>query len=338
MPINCTCADCSGLTRNTERDYYLQIARDLYNDERTRLDNANAEEERETDFNRVRNRLRAETTRIFERDRERERDRIVLERERQRPRFHDGSNVIYAWNHKMEVNPQGEDPKNLLLGAELEVYVNTRQYNYESVAKKCAEIVGDKGLLKFDGSIYERTGFEVVTQPLSLDLHDELWKSFLLDNRVDGISEHNTCGFHVHVSRKPLSKLQIAKLVVFVNLPENREFIELMAGRKANNYNKILKKEWGYANRYYDRNQRYVAVNIINEHTIEFRMFSCSFDYDVLMRRLEFVRSLVEFCGPSVTGCQNLRHNDYIAWLHNHKRKDYPYDRLKKYLVDTVTI
>jgi len=328
MPIRCTCAECRNLERNGEVEYYLNIARNLY--ERDRVRNQERVRERERQIAReTEEAQRAAFIRAIER---------TPQPEPPRPRFHEGSNVVYAWNHKMDVVPQGEDPKNILLGAELEVYVDTRIYNYESVAKECANILGDKGLLKFDGSIHERTGFEVVTHPLSLKLHDELWEEFLLNKKVEGISEHSTCGFHVHVSRKPLTKLQIAKLVVFVNLPENREFIELMAGRKANNYNKIFKKEWGYANRVYDRSQRYVAVNILNKHTVEFRMFSCSFDYETIMRRLEFVRSLVEFCGPSITGCQNLRVNDYISWLHNSKEKDYQYLRLHEYLVDIVTI
>lgn len=271
--------------------------------------------------------------------------------------------VIKEWNYRVPEDPSGTEPSdvsavhrfkslvnirisreggrfykykpgdmNKYLGVELEVYVNPDKYNKQRVAQECQKRLGEDGVIKFDGSITDRSGFEMVTLPRTLYLQEEIWKR-VLEKPPTGIEVDESCGVHVHVSRDPLSKLQIAKLVMFTNLPENKEFISFIAGRGESRYTRILKRDWGYHKRVRNHEDRYNAVNLLNRSTIEFRIFSGSLDYDLLMVRLEFVRSLIDFCSPGVGSCNNLRHGDYIRWLHNEKGT-YPYTRMKEHLIN----
>ena len=115
-----------------------------------------------------------------------------------------------------------------------------------------------------DGSIEEgwlKRGVEFVSQPLPVDMLckqiDKLAKRFSW--------EHNSsCGIHVHVSREWLSLKKAKAIYNWLKTLRDVEF-ENLFGRKPNYYCKTS---------YELGSSRYLAVNIENKNTIEFRMFA----------------------------------------------------------------
>lgn len=185
------------------------------------------------------------------------------------------------------------------LGVELEVECSEGS-SRESAAEEIHVIVnkghsvGYRMFFETDGSL--DYGFEMISQPMSLPAHRELW-AFLKDkDNLEGLRSHNTstCGLHVHVSRKGMSSLQIAKMVAFVNDPDNTALIEGVARRGATSYCKIQKKN--KVSEYLQSEGRYEAVNIRNSRTIELRIFRGTLKYESVIAAIEFSNALVEFC------------------------------------------
>lgn len=164
----------------------------------------------------------------------------------------------------------------------------------ESNVKKLVEMFTNRGLLYFkrDASI-PNYGCEIVSHPATHKAHKDVvpWKNIFKSIKELGINEYQGCGLHVHVGRDKLSKDEICFLDCFINI--NFEFVEEFCGRKLNSYcTHVLKRrsEWGI--QCYGRHN---AVNISNSSTVEFRFCSSTNKYDVFMKRLDFVCSLVFF-------------------------------------------
>ena len=81
-------------------------------------------------------------------------------------------------------------------------------------------------------------GFEIITQPAGLDSHEKYW------NQADlkGLKSHDTanCGTHVHVSRAALTKLEIAKLLIFIYDSRNKDFVEGIGRRPFSNHRQFF--------------------------------------------------------------------------------------------------
>ena len=129
-----------------------------------------------------------------------------------------------------------------------------------------------------------------------------------------------TTGLHVHVSRANMTGWHMAKIAAFVYDPENRDFMEFVAGREFDggyaqaldpkylakyagarvvevkswqkgNYSKAERNEYvadafGYAS-----GTRYGALSFqpsTGNQTIEFRMFAMATNNDVVQARIEF--------------------------------------------------
>lgn len=205
---------------------------------------------------------------------------------------------------------------NMFFGVELETEVKIDYITRESAAKKLNELINDDEIGKNiffenDGSL--NYGFEMVTHPMSLPAHRELWK-FLQDKEaIKYMRSHNTstCGLHVHVSRRGLSSLQIAKIVTFVNNPANEQLIRVVARRYAEGYCKIKSKTIGKACRSEDR---YEAVNITPRETIEFRIFKGSLKYESVVSAIEFAHAVTKFCKPSVTSIKDLSTEKFLEF------------------------
>lgn len=214
----------------------------------------------------------------------------------------------------------GNPKDDIYLGVELEVEV-PRQHSRGDLADDVGSAMSGFAYLKSDGSL--TNGFEIVTHPASLDVHKEEWprlfysKSFVKKLRS---WDPGTCGLHVHISRRPISKLTQAKMVAFCNLAENRPWLIQLAGRESAQYAKFKTVyELGRAIRGSD--ERYEVLNVNNRETLEFRLFKGSLRPERLWRALEFAHSLVYFCRAS--GLHELRYTDYLHWL-GKRRKDYP--------------
>lgn len=160
---------------------------------------------------------------------------------------------------------------------------------------------------KCDGSLDK--GIEVVTHPMTLDYHMHCmpWERVMKYAVSLGYSSHQagTCGLHVHVNRDSLGDNQqeqddvIARILFFVE----------------NHWNELLRfsrrtqsqiEQW--AARYGRKNSpkemmdhvkgkypsRYSCVNLLNEQTIEFRMFRGTLRYNTLIATLQLVNEICE--------------------------------------------
>jgi len=149
-----------------------------------------------------------------------------------------------------------------------------------------------------DGSL--NNGFEIITAPLGLDDQRNLWATILASSNVAGLRSHNTttCGLHVHITRDGLSKLQIAKVVAFVNSATNYAFMKRLSRRYGTHYCKAKSKPLctGASNLDSDR---YEMVNLCNRRTIEFRIFRGTLKLQSLLACIEFAAALVSYCAPA---------------------------------------
>ena len=211
---------------------------------------------------------------------------------------------ILEYSHKPYVMVNGKQTMPLhgkpphFLGVELETEVPSGiKEDRGPVADQVIQLLGDFAIAKEDGSL--RNGFEICTQPASLEEHYKRWTPFfehLPQNLVSFKSKEDRCGLHIHCSRKPLSLLTIAKIVVFVNNSANQPNIEIIAGRKGNNYAIYAPKRYGTVHEERTRNNRYEAVNLVNRDTIEFRIFKGTLSKPHLFKALEFCDAVIQFC------------------------------------------
>ena len=201
------------------------------------------------------------------------------------------------------------------LGVELEV--ECRDVARNEKAKLLHQLInkdvyGASAFFENDGSL--NNGFEIITQPMGLDKHRELWQWLNDKQAIRGLRSHNTstCGLHVHISRDKLTKLQVAKIVSFINDPDNESLIRAVARRYAEGYCKIKVKKIGQSAQSEDR---YEAVNITPRKTIEFRIFKGSLKYESVMSAIQFCNSLVDFCGRANTSIRDLKADNFLDFI-----------------------
>lgn len=239
-------------------------------------------------------------------------------------------------------------------GIELEVEMAKRDVTKRGAkADEVLKLLGtDFAITKEDGSV--KYGFEICTAPATIIEHRSRWQKFF-EKMPEGLVSWNAydgkCGLHVHCSKKPLSLLTIAKMVVFVNNPDNQRFVETVAGRGSNQYFKFEKKEYSVVEplvanevrknavvtmapermnrllnvRQLGHDDRYEAINLVNKDTIEFRIFKGTLKQPSFFKALEFCDALTHFCmmgTNSISYCKDVAHFiDYVGL----RAKDYPH-------------
>jgi hypothetical protein len=208
-------------------------------------------------------------------------------------------------------------PNTVYLGCELEYETNNRNRAQLAVGK----LMHGHALMKSDGSI--RNGFEIVTCPATLDIHLDIFKKFY-DNIPPDLKIEKNVGMHVHISRKPLSQLTLGKMTEFLNRPENKLFIGFIAGRIDNQYARMDSgRNVTYAWRNKNGGDRYNALNLNNQNTVEVRLFATPMNYKEFASRLQFVQALVDYCMPAQSNeslKKQTHYEAFMGWLSNRKR------------------
>jgi len=183
-------------------------------------------------------------------------------------------------------------------------------------------------MFKGDGSL--RNGFEMVTAPCTLAYHrkqiDKLfdWEHWTDNDKNTYVKAWNTdtCGIHVHLNRGSFTGSQIGKILQIVNEDMNRNFIEAVAGRKANDYAKFKQKSIAEGSqRDYSK---YESVNTAHSQSIELRIFRGNVTKNGILRVLEFSFALGEY----VQQCSfnELHYRDFLKWFKlPRNRADFPY-------------
>jgi hypothetical protein len=235
--------------------------------------------------------------------------------------YHSSKNQI-SFKHDSWTSKHGR-----FLGVELEVETMDRYLDLEPKAHQLNDAinggsVGSQVFFERDGSL--SNGFEIVTNPMSLPAHRELWKWLENKSLTKGLISHkgrdrgrSNCGLHIHVNRDRLSKLQIAKIVAFVNSPDNRDFISALARRYGEAMTGFcrIKDEKAKVGKALQSSDRYEAVNVTPKKTIEFRIFRGTLKYESLVAAIEFVHALCEYtasCGDC--SAANLGYESFLKF------------------------
>lgn len=217
------------------------------------------------------------------------------------------------------------------IGVELEV--ECRESKYDAVERLNDALnggrVGNKVWFENDGSLSD-SGFEMITNPMGLDSHANFWEWLQDKSLTRALRSHDTstCGLHIHVSNKNLNDLQLNRMNVFINHPDNQMLIKAVARRYATNYARIREKQMGKAHYAVDR---YDALNLENDETVEFRIFKGTLKHESLMAALEFANAVVNFTNPASPAGFNLSTDRFIRFIsHDSQRSETRY--LRTYL------
>lgn len=210
------------------------------------------------------------------------------------------SRAIKPYSYKPAPFFYGAGP--LFMGIELELDLGGEISANAEQLLELANAEDEHIYIKHDGSL--NSGFEIVSHPMSLDHHlDRMNWQALFDKAIQlGYRSHQTetAGLHVHISRDALGstvedqEYAVARIIYFVELHWN----ELLKFSRRTMYNM---NRWAARHGLvrdtqatYDRAKngscgRYVAVNLQNRDTIEFRLFRGTLRYETFCATLQLV-------------------------------------------------
>lgn len=184
-------------------------------------------------------------------------------------------------------------------------------------------------------------GFEIVSAPCDLATHRARWPRLasMPHFKVLRAWDTETCGFHVHVSKETLTRLQVCRIVAFINDPANLNLIQKVAGRGQHRWARYKEKTLSdglYPERViseseketYNRSRR-VAINLANPKTVEFRLFRGTINVadkegrpgGHMMRNIEFCDAVCEFCAPSVRSFSTLSADHFVRFIDQNRKR-----------------
>ena len=219
--------------------------------------------------------------------------------------------VIHNYSYKPQPIFYGEGKR--YFGVELEIdgagESNSNGQKLLDVTNQAGEYI----YLKSDSSLDE--GIEVITHPMTLSFHRNQmpWKQ-LLQTAIDlGYSSHQarTCGLHIHVNRTALGMTEEAQDAVIGRI---LWFFELHWPELVKASRRTTRQLERWSNRLGiqpcpqdilkkakdGRAGRYVAVNLLNDATIEFRLFRGSLRLQTVLATLELVDRILD-CAVNLT-------------------------------------
>lgn len=178
-------------------------------------------------------------------------------------------------------------------------------------AKKIQDIT-DLIYIKHDGSLNE--GFEVVSHPCTFSYHSQKfpWREILEMAEDLEYKSHDigTCGLHIHISRDFFgNNYQEEDL----NILKTLYIFEVFWSDILNFSRRTEKQAQKWAKKYFNKertekltdpemqkelldtaknSERYYAVNLQNEDTVEFRIFRGTLNYNTFLATLQFIYNL----------------------------------------------
>lgn len=198
----------------------------------------------------------------------------------------------------------GETSNHKFMGVELELMDGGVS---NSSATKICKLVPEM-YCKTDSSLDE--GFELITEPCSLDYHlsNLKWEYVLNTANALGYTARQGSGIHVHVSKRFWGKYitsGIVKLCWFTD--RYREMLRLYARRGKDEFNRWA-KPYGFIvplsdcvsnyksmyNKYNNSSQHHYAVNLKPADTVEIRLFASTLDIKRLHSILQFTDCLTD--------------------------------------------
>lgn len=212
------------------------------------------------------------------------------------------------------VDGEKTDGRTMFFGVELE----TATPNMEDV--RAATEDNGIAFLCEDGSL-TYGGFEIKTIPATLRWHYKHWRKMF--EAMGGEGEHHTCGMHVHVSRKGLGALTVAKLVHLISTVGRDRQMKLF-GRAFNSY--CERPDRGIT--ICQSDSRYQAMNVSGRRTVEFRMFASTTKRKVFIARLEMCAAMIRYCKETAIGNVHIvasedkvNRTDFLTYVERHAKE-----------------
>lgn len=214
-------------------------------------------------------------------------------------------------------------------GIELEVENKSNKLSRSDMAER---LQNSHLYFKSDGSLQD--GFEIVTHPLSFNWiyeHISDFEWMLNELKTNGFNSYdaNTCGMHIHISKKSFGTWQLFRFIKFFN--EYKEFIVTISQRKVEQLKKWAsiedesESELIYkAKKKCGNSSRYCAINLQNSATIEIRIFRGTLNFQSFMKNIEFVDALFNYTKDS-NNCTLIGFKEYISSTSS-------YSNLKKFI------
>ena len=225
-------------------------------------------------------------------------------------------------DYSCKLEPLFRGDGNRFLGVEIELDCggkdNDNAYRIKSIGNNQLENI----YIKADSSLDD--GFEIVSHPMTLQYHmDEMdWESILQEavNMGYRSDQTSTCGLHTHINRNAFGDNQaeqeevIGKILFFIE----KHWAEMFRFSRRDSYNmNRWSARYGFektGKEILDKaksgnNGRYVAVNLNNYHTIEFRLFRGTLKYNTFIAILQLVD---EIC--NVAFSMSEREIDDMSW------------------------
>ena len=253
---------------------------------------------------------------------------------------------IHDYGYKPEPIFYGDG--SLYMGVELEIDEGGECDSNAEILLDTANAKETHIYCKHDGSI--DSGFEIVSHPMTLDYHTNCmpWQELFRKALSMGYYSHqtDTCGLHVHVNRNLFGKTYqdqedaISRVVYFVENHWN-ELLKFSRRTEANmnrwasrygisttakdTYKKAKDKHCG----------RYVAVNLENYSTIEFRLFRGTLRYKTFIATLQLVE---EICRHALQmddcGIEGMSWSEFVTHIPESKAELIEYLKMKRLYVN----
>ena len=241
---------------------------------------------------------------------------------------------IKPYNYKPSPIFHGDG--NLFMGVELEIDKGGEISENAETLINVANIDSECIYCKHDGSIND--GFEIVSHPMTLDYHINMmnWEE-IFERAVNmGYRSHqtSTCGFHIHVNRNAFGKTYVEQeecISRIIYMVENywNELVrfsrrtEANLNRWASRYGIMTTARDTYKSAKDRCLGRYVAVNLENNFTIEFRIFRGTLFYPTFKATLQLVD---ELCNLAINHddkyIESLSWSDFVASIDADKKTD----------------
>ena len=245
------------------------------------------------------------------------------------------------WDFHSTSNDERTDGKKIAyMGAELEIEAKGN-YSPDDIAQAVNDILnttanGRIAHFENDGSL--SNGVEIIFNPMTINFIYEnlgLFEKALTKIDSMGGKSHDTttCGLHIHYSRLHFYDSNIAKLIYLFEKYRN-EIIKFsrrkseQVGRWAKFYNfnnldytnNIVRDEWrpitpiDYIGDNLDDGDRYMAVNLTNNDTIEIRINKGTLKFSTFISCFEFVNNIMQIALDDNIDVKKISFSDILTY------------------------
>lgn len=187
------------------------------------------------------------------------------------------------------------------------------------------EVLGGCGLkpvFERDGSL-NSTGVEMITMPYTYDYlmehTEDIKNAFTKAIELGYRADNDNCGIHIHVKRPSdevvdriwLIMETFKKEIIAVARRHNEHYAHFISDYVSAD-NDIMKSLY-YIKKHKNSGDRYYALNLTNEKTIEFRIFKGTLNYRTWLAYQQFVHNIITECANLEKPVEDIKWEDLIV-------------------------